>query len=310
MYVEAPLTDDRLRQDTIEWMHPSETQQTLRVAEDLRFFYAHLWKNGRLQLLREPLLTYRHRAGVSQSSNTPRKILMGLRTLAFSRFVLRKKPEVAESPSPLLQAPSWDGPFCVWGAGRDGKDFIKALDPDLRQRIYCMVDVDEKKLQSQFYVNRDHGTKIPIVHFSLLAADATVQSRLVDAWVQGRDEDLPGYGRIDKGEPNKQVTEPPPTKKARLRRTHYFGSGVVDEEVLRSIPVGTSMQDPTEDRPIAHSLYTSSGLRCHVSHKWSLGTKRRSDRSERRRRPMALLLIPYEPAVAALANTTNASSDI
>ena len=79
-------------------IHPKyDTLQTMRLAEDLRFFYAHLSYpyidetkedlcdceevKGSLKVIRttEPLLSYRHRAGQSQSSSTPRKLLLQLR---------------------------------------------------------------------------------------------------------------------------------------------------------------------------------------------------------------------------------------
>uniref|UniRef100_A0A7S4R887 Glycosyltransferase 2-like domain-containing protein n=1 Tax=Ditylum brightwellii TaxID=49249 RepID=A0A7S4R887_9STRA len=54
-------------------VHPQyDTNETLRLAEDLRLFYAHLQSNGRLKLLRTatnvPLVTYRHTPNMTQSS--------------------------------------------------------------------------------------------------------------------------------------------------------------------------------------------------------------------------------------------------
>ena len=77
---------------------------------------------------------------------------------------------------------SWgQSAFIVWGAGRDGKDFVKALSSlALRQRVYCMMDVDDQKIERGFYVcnggggassqgrvQKNEGWNIPIVHFSL-----------------------------------------------------------------------------------------------------------------------------------------------
>jgi glycosyltransferase involved in cell wall biosynthesis len=86
-------------------VHPTlETPCTLRLAEDLRFFHAHVHDHGLLKLLRTeiPLVTYRHRAGMSQSCNTPRRLLLYLRVLAFESCVLRLDPR-------------WSGSFVVWG---------------------------------------------------------------------------------------------------------------------------------------------------------------------------------------------------
>ena len=209
-------------------IHPVyDTNESLRLAEDLRFFYAHLHAGGKLALLRNtaattrtvPLVTYRHRVGQSQSSQTSRKLLMQLRVWALEHLVLRvhpqwqkrqtrshreqdKEPTQVEKllskqesqdaarfkPLPELAPPSTSvslgasscgvGPFCVWGGGRDGKEFIKALSPDLRSRVVCLADVDEKKIATGFYVNRDIAAKIPIVHFSLLARDAKIRQQL------------------------------------------------------------------------------------------------------------------------------------
>jgi len=137
-----------------------DTPQSLRLAEDLRLFHSHLLSDGLLRLHRteQPLVTYRHRAGMSQSSQTPRKLLMHLRVLAFEQAVLRSDP-------------LWSGPFIVWGAGRDGKDFVKALSEDARKRVHCFVDVDDRKIDAGYYDNKDMNIRIPIVHFSWLSND-------------------------------------------------------------------------------------------------------------------------------------------
>lgn len=158
-----------------------DTPHTLRLAEDLRFFHEHLRASGLLKLHRtaKSLVTYRHRAGESQSSSTPRKLLLNLRVMAFEDSILRTDPRWSESD------------FVIWGAGRDGKDFFKSLSPDLRGKVRCFVDVDEKKIAAGFYANPDLGVKIPIVHFSLLAKDPEVRRKCV--------EDDISFGRITKG---------------------------------------------------------------------------------------------------------------
>jgi hypothetical protein len=93
---------------------------------------------------------------MSQSSQTPRKLLLHLRVLAFEQAVLRGDP-------------SWSGPFVVWGAGRDGKDFVKALSKDVRNRVACFVDVDERKIEAGYYDYKEMDIRIPIVHFSWLS---------------------------------------------------------------------------------------------------------------------------------------------
>jgi len=64
--------------------------------------------------------------------------------------------------------------FCIWGAGRDGKDFLKALSPAVASKVVCFVDVDEKKItEVKWYENPelDGGRRIPILHFSVLAKE-------------------------------------------------------------------------------------------------------------------------------------------
>mmetsp|Transcript_17111 Transcript_17111/g.49115 ORF Transcript_17111/g.49115 Transcript_17111/m.49115 type:complete len:561 (-) Transcript_17111:78-1760(-) len=159
-----------------------DTPQTLRLAEDLRFFHEHLRASGRLKLHRttEPLVTYRHRAGQSQSSSTPRKLLLNLRVMAFEDTILRRTDS------------RWSASdFVIWGAGRDGKDFFKSLSPDLRSRVRCFVDVDDKKIAAGFYANQDLGVRIPIVHFSLLAKNPEVRQKCIEGDVS--------FGRIIKG---------------------------------------------------------------------------------------------------------------
>jgi len=173
--------------DVFRLIHPSfETVDTLRVAEDLRFFHAHLQAGGLLRRCpsRVPFVTYRHRAGQSQSAGTPRDLLLQLRARAFEACIMDR---------------CWkDRPIAVWGAGRDGKGFVKALSPGARKRVYCMADVDDKKIASGYYVNKDLGVKIPIVHFSALARDPEVRERLERAWEEGTDG-AEHFGRIHKG---------------------------------------------------------------------------------------------------------------
>ncbi len=148
--------DDSTTDDIFRLVHDTyDTPQTLRLAEDLRFFHAHLHSHGLLKVhhTNTPLVTYRHQPGITQSSQTPRKLLVHLRVLAFEQTVLLH---------------DWKGKFVVWGAGRDGKDFVKALSEEARRRVVCFVDVDDKKIDAGNYVNRELGVSIPIVHFSWL----------------------------------------------------------------------------------------------------------------------------------------------
>jgi hypothetical protein len=234
-------------------VHPTfETMETLRVAEDLRLFHAHLHAGGQLRLLRttgpstssscseedekEPkqrqpaLVTYRHANGAGQSSQTPRRLLVHLRVLAFEINVLQKHPlwqpsssqsqSSKSSPADDNDESSPSTPcFCIWGAGRDGKDFIKALSPAMRRRVACMVDVDANKILQPhgYYTNRDINLyNLPILHFSLLCRNAVLRQELYDAFLRqssstsDSDDDTimnndmtsgkaqPAFGRINK----------------------------------------------------------------------------------------------------------------
>src|SRR3569832_228234 len=121
-YLEAPLGEDTSALEDLlhtdhtgteegrVWrlVHPSESPQSLRLAEDLRLFHAHLAANGILRRCDQELVVYRH-IQTSQSSSTSRKLLLQLRTRALEHTVLRTDP-------------LWNSYFVVWGAGRDGKD--------------------------------------------------------------------------------------------------------------------------------------------------------------------------------------------
>ena len=78
-----------------------------------------------------------------------------LRLRAFEEKVLRKSE-------------LWKNGFVVWGAGRDGKDFLKALSPELKAMCKCMVDVDEKKINAKFYFNAEENLKVRILPFEIL----------------------------------------------------------------------------------------------------------------------------------------------
>jgi hypothetical protein len=169
------------------------TNNTLRLAEDTRFFYAHLHAGGRLHLHRTqtPLVAYRHRCGMSQSSNTPRKLLLKLRAKAWEDIVFYGKRDAnANGKDDSDDDSIWKKRgFAIWGAGRDGKEFLKSLSPAVASRVVCFVDVDKKKIeQIKWYHNATLGFRIPILHFSDLGSKVDID-----------DSDNDNFGRIDKG---------------------------------------------------------------------------------------------------------------
>ncbi|VEU36996.1 unnamed protein product [Pseudo-nitzschia multistriata] len=241
-------------------VHPKyDTLSSLRLAEDLRFFHAHLQSGGELRLHRTalattidttpyPLVTYRHAENEeSQSFRTSRKLLLQLRTLAFQNGTIRGNP-------------LWNK-FVVWGCGRDGKDFFKALDRDIQERVYCFVDVDLKKLNAGYYVDttahraeskeikgkqqKKSGRKIPIVHYSFLIPDQKKRELSQSEWISTiADGDSLVIGRIDK---SKSGSVSVPTKLLPAKKKHKTHSGTssstglnyrgLDQTVLSHLPV-------------------------------------------------------------------------
>ena len=181
-------------------IHPSELLPSadsknicsIRLAEDTRLFYSHLLAGGKLHLHRtsQPLVSYRHRSGMSQSSSTPRRLLLKLRAKAWEHLIYYGN-KIGRHPT---NKSKWKQGFVIWGAGRDGKDFLKALSPEVALSVVCFVDVDEKKInQIKFYDNSDLRTRVPILHFSVLRA-VSCDEEAFDA--------AETFGRIDKRREN------------------------------------------------------------------------------------------------------------
>ena len=256
-------------------IHPNfDTISSLRLAEDLRFFHSHLESNGILRLHRTslattgenmlPLVTYRHMGDHrSQSFRTSRKLLLQLRVLAFQNSILRKNSFWNKG----------EKYFVIWGCGRDGKDFYKALDEDLKERVYCFVDIDIKKLNAGYYVDaksrrieikqtqgikgvsekerkkRDVVRKIPIVHFSFLIQDQEEQKIVRSEWLSNYKADNKSIlGNIDKSKDRAGLRSPKfyepkiqPRKKQKLisitAKTPKLEDRGLDRKLLSWIPV-------------------------------------------------------------------------
>jgi hypothetical protein len=154
--------------------------------------------------------------------------------------VLQRKTKQGSGNASQNNIAPWqehDGRFVVWGAGRDGKDFVKALSNDARKRVYCFVDVDFKKIRQGFYVNKDLNINIPIVHFSLLAKAKDRQEQLI--------HDGTRFGQIDKsrnkkGQQEEQGEQPKP-KKPKLEETPVASikqvAKAIDLNILTELPV-------------------------------------------------------------------------
>lgn len=121
------------------------------VGEDINFFHSHLDLGGELYVIDEMLLLYRYH-NESVSKRISRRELLRIRLKALERRVLNK----------------WSS-FSIWGAGRDGKNFVNDLSVENQKKVKCFGDVDKKKI-NKYYVNNYNGLKIPIVHYSKLTS--------------------------------------------------------------------------------------------------------------------------------------------
>lgn len=207
--LQSPSNDN---DDKFRLIHTTyDTPTSLRLAEDLRFFHAHLHHDGLLRIHRtnQPLVTYRHAPGMSQSSRTPRKLLLQLRVMAFEQRVLKRD--------------SMWSKFVIWGAGRDGKDFFKALSSDAISKVACFVDVDEKKIDAGYYVNNAIDARIPIIHFSWLSNNAAES-----------DDNEVVFGRIDKSRNDGNVGKDATSNK----REHVGENNVPKKRSKAKIPDG------------------------------------------------------------------------
>ncbi|KAJ1486374.1 hypothetical protein T484DRAFT_1943660 [Baffinella frigidus] len=119
-----------------------------------------------------PVLRYRYLAG-SGSWRTPRRKLLRLRAQAFERRILGIRAPGEEGGASSSE--KWST-FTVWGAGRDGRQFVAELSPEARARITAICDVDPKKIGTEYYNHRLEGPpcRVPIIHFSEVTGPVVV----------------------------------------------------------------------------------------------------------------------------------------
>jgi hypothetical protein len=135
-------------------------------AEDFLFLHRFLDLRGRdaRPLLRvgsaeQPLVLYRWSQG-SMTSSVGRDVLLRAKAAAFERRV--------------LSLPGW-ARYTVWGAGRDGKQFVAELSPAARARIACLADVDPRKVGARYVNHRlTPPLSLPIVHVRDITGPAAV----------------------------------------------------------------------------------------------------------------------------------------
>jgi hypothetical protein len=78
------------------------------------------------------LVTYRYRGGMSVSAGTPRNLIRDIRVRALERQV--------------LGTPPWSEGFGIWGAGKYGRLFYRALQPEYQAKVIAFYDVNDRKV--------------------------------------------------------------------------------------------------------------------------------------------------------------------
>ena len=122
----------------------------MRRCEDLLFLHAHVAAGGALHRAGggargdEPLVVYRYHPSMV-SHSTPRRLIQQHRVAGLEAAILAHWPS-----------------FTIWGAGRDGRDFFKALSPACKRKVTAFCDVDPKKLGEYQYFEHH----VPVVHFA------------------------------------------------------------------------------------------------------------------------------------------------
>jgi len=112
---------------------------------DMAFFHRHLDAGGELVKDPEALVMYRY-TNTSLSWKSSRKEILESRLRPLERRVLSKWPQ-----------------FRIWGAGRDGKDFFKALRDDYKKKVVGFCDIDPKKISRGFHSGE---WCLPVIHWS------------------------------------------------------------------------------------------------------------------------------------------------
>ena len=105
---------------------------------------AHVARGGALHRVDAPLVLYRYHAAAA-SHAIPRRTIHLHRVRAIEEQILRGWPS-----------------FSIWGAGRDGREFFKALRPEMRSRVTAFCDVDPNKVGTPYQY---FEWFVPVVHF-------------------------------------------------------------------------------------------------------------------------------------------------
>ena len=122
------------------------------VPEDYIFFLKFLGHGGELHRVDKPLVIYRHHPNATTLSVSEHTI-WNIRLKELEKNILSK----------------WDS-FTIWNAGKQGRKLYRDLSDTSRKKVTSFCDVDEKKINKQFYTyeldKSSVKTKVPIVHFT------------------------------------------------------------------------------------------------------------------------------------------------
>lgn len=68
--------------------------------------------------------------------------------------------------------------FSIWSAGRDGKRLYRSFRPETRAKVVGFLDVDEKKIATGHYYDKEAKVHVPIVSWRM-AAESAYQPTLI-----------------------------------------------------------------------------------------------------------------------------------
>jgi len=114
------------------------------------FYHQHLALGGKLAVVPEALLLYRHHPSAT-SKAISRGRLMEEKAQHFERQILEHLPA--------------DARITIWNAGKDGRKFFMCLSREARaSRVHGFCDVDPSKIGTPYY-DHDNRLSLPVVHF-------------------------------------------------------------------------------------------------------------------------------------------------
>lgn len=87
----------------------------------------------------------------------------------------------------------------------------------MRKNVKCFVDVDEKKIRAKYYVNKEIGVKLPVVHFSELAKNDSSGVATQSSILQQNGEEENGY----RGSSSASTALPNSTRIQKERKTEH-----------------------------------------------------------------------------------------